>query len=309
MTTEVRISSNHIGWILEAFARESAFAIDLNVNFLIIPTRRREYFYLKTWLRLLRRRISISRRLFIHHTTLLKFKGDLEKCPSRVLLTHFDSDSIITPLLLKKLLKLEMVIVQNNRMKEMLIDRGLDKSKVRVVLGAVDRAQYFPKISMPLRTYVLIVGECKPRKNPELISQVIIDNPKIDFVIHGNGWEQYLLLPHRNLQNLVIIPFSLKNNPELLREATLLLSLSKLEGGPIPVLEALASGTPVLATDTGFSRDVINETNGRVLPVDADVNLISEHLNSLLNLKSKLWNRDLLDGNYTWANLGKAIYE
>jgi glycosyltransferase involved in cell wall biosynthesis len=162
---------------------------------------------------------------------------------------------------------------------------------------------------MPLRTYVLIVGECKPRKNPELISQVIIDNPQIEFVIHGNGWEKYLLLPHRNLQNLVIIPFSLKKNPELLREATLLLSLSKLEGGPIPVLEALASGTPVLATDTGFSRDVINETNGRVLPVDADVNLISEHLNSLLNLKSKLWNRDLLDGNYTWANLGKAIYE
>jgi len=309
MTTEVRISSNHLGWILEAIARESASAINLKVNFLIIPTRRREYLYLKTWLRLLRRNVNISKRLFIHHTTLLKFKGDLRNCPSRVILTHFDSDETINPLLLDKLALLDLIIVQNTRMKEVLLERGLDESKVKVVLGAVDRSLYFPKSSSPLRSYVLIVGECKPRKNPALVSQVVSANPNIEFVIHGNGWEQYFSQRQQKIHNLEIMPFSLKKNPYLLREATLLLSLSKLEGGPIPILEALACGTPVLATDTGFSRDIINETIGRVIPIDASVERVSSELITVMNLKSHLWSKDLLDGNYTWELLGNSIYE
>lgn len=308
MSTEVRLSSNHLGWVLEAFARESASAINLKVKFLIIPARRREYLYFKTWRRLLRRNVGVSQRLFIHHTTLLKFRGNLEKCPSRVVLTHFDSESILTPTLIYKLAKLELVIVQNTRMKNILLDRGLSESKVRVVLGAVDRTQYFPNAFMPLRTYILIVGECKPRKSPELLSQVILANPKMNFVIHGNGWEQYFSDQIKSFDNLEIVPFSLGRNPHLLREATLLLSLSRLEGGPIPILEALASGTPVLATDTGFSRDVLNESNGRVVPIDASVELISHELSSLMKLKKISWNTDLLYGNYTWTILGNSIY-
>ena len=48
--------------------------------------------------------------------------------------------------------------------------------------------------------------------------------------------------------------------------ATLFLSLSKLEGGPIPLIESMRMGVIPSATDTGFARDIIaNGKNGVVI--------------------------------------------
>jgi len=43
-----------------------------------------------------------------------------------------------------------------------------------------------------------------------------------------------------------------------MRDASVFLSNSWFVGGPFPVLEALASGMPALATNTGFALDLIN---------------------------------------------------
>ena len=49
--------------------------------------------------------------------------------------------------------------------------------------------------------------------------------------------------------------------------ATLFLSLSKLEGGPIPLIESMRMGVIPVATDTGFARDIIaHGRNGVVIP-------------------------------------------
>jgi glycosyltransferase involved in cell wall biosynthesis len=49
--------------------------------------------------------------------------------------------------------------------------------------------------------------------------------------------------------------------------ATLFLSLSKLEGGPIPLIESMRMGVIPVATDTGFARDIIaTGKNGVVIP-------------------------------------------
>ena len=49
--------------------------------------------------------------------------------------------------------------------------------------------------------------------------------------------------------------------------AMIFLSLSKLEGGPIPLIESMAMGVIPVATDTGFARDLIVQgKNGLVIP-------------------------------------------
>ena len=47
--------------------------------------------------------------------------------------------------------------------------------------------------------------------------------------------------------------------------------MSNLEGGPIPLIEALNCGMFAIATDTGFARDIIADgINGKIIPVEAD---------------------------------------
>lgn len=307
--TRVRILSNHLGWILEAFAKESASAIGVDISMLILAVSRRDYLNWTLWKSRFKSIRKPIKQVFIHHEALLRFKGDLTKFDSRVVLTHFDSDVTVSKPLMQKLKTMQVVVVQNEFVKKRLLLLGIDEARIRVGCGAVDRSIYFPSASCPERVYVIIVGECKQRKNPQLVSEVILANPQINFLIHGNGWEEYLPKVTLEASNLCIIPFSLRMNPELIRSASLLLSLSKLEGGPIPLLEALASGTPVLATDTGFAREVVMNCSGVVVSSDVDASGVSRHLISLITLKSKVWSFDLLYGKYTWEDLGRAIYE
>ena len=102
--------------------------------------------------------------------------------------------------------------------------------------------------------------------------------------------------------------FSLDKNPELMRSASMLLSLSSNEGGPIPVLEALASGTPVVCTDTGFAPEVVTPKRGLLLREPVEALEVREAILQCreMQLKSTL---DLIKGSFTWEDLGTKIYQ
>lgn len=306
--TEVRILTSHLGWILEAFARESADACGEEIRLVPIPVRRREYMNPNRWSLMRTPNFSRDRVLFLHHETLLRNKKDLLGRDVRLLLTHFEDGNRIDPALLLKLDQVSRVVVQNKSMSGLLIKNGISPAKIRVGFGAVDRETYFPLRKRTSQEFILVVGDCKPRKNPELISQVILRNPHRKFVIHGLHWDKYLSNKVLNSPNMEVINFSKANNPSLMRQATLLLSLSLNEGGPIPVLEALASGTPVLATDTGFCKDVIPTECGTVIPIHSDVEAVSIALNQIWHKKNECWSEDLLDGRFSWNELGKLLY-
>jgi glycosyltransferase involved in cell wall biosynthesis len=151
-------------------------------------------------------------------------------------------------------------------MESYLIASGVSKHAVVRAPGAVSRDIYKPSMAIPDRQFVLFSGDFKYRKNPDLVAKVICSMPDTDFVIHGQNWEIFPPEILNGLPNLKRIDFNLKGQPGLMRQASLYVSLAVVEGGPYPVLEALASGTPVVATDTGFCAEFINDTNGILLP-------------------------------------------
>ncbi len=60
-------------------------------------------------------------------------------------------------------------------------------------------------------------------------------------------------------------------------ENQVFLSLSSLEGGPIPLIDAMAFGMYPVATDTGFARDVILERGfGTLLQIGTSVEEVVE---------------------------------
>jgi glycosyltransferase involved in cell wall biosynthesis len=58
--------------------------------------------------------------------------------------------------------------------------------------------------------------------------------------------------------------------PCLYGSCTAWLFPSESEGFGLPILESMASGTPVIATRAGAAPDLVNETNGALVTMDAD---------------------------------------
>lgn len=250
--------------------------------------------------------------VYFHHDVLLKIsdKKLAESPDNRVHLTHLNSDFSNNRQLITKLGFCSRVIVQNSTVKASLVLAGIDVNKILVALGAVDRNVYFPledseSITKP---YVIVVGDCKPRKRPELLRCVIESAPEINFLIHGKNWREQLGFGDSLPPNTQIKDFKLDDNPDLMRRASAFLNVAEIEGGPYPILEALASGTPVATSASGFASDVVTKNSGEVFPLDASVVDIKSSLLRVMAMKKTSGRLDLLEGKLSWADLGLALY-
>jgi starch synthase (maltosyl-transferring) len=159
---------------------------------------------------------------------------------------------------------------------------GLDPRKTVVIPNAVDGARFqhiapadLTPIGIPAGSPVLItIGRLDVQKGidvllaavPEIIAQV----PSAHFLIVGDGPIRSAL--EQQARSLGIAPYlhwtGLRNDvPELLAAATALVLPSRWEGMPNVVLEALAAGRPVVATDVEGVRDLVSDgINGWVIP-------------------------------------------
>jgi len=301
--------SNFKGWILEALARESAHAINAPINIQYIPTSRRE---IRTFKALRAKNFPNARgnNLFFHHRTFFEIEKrvSLEKSQNRIWLTHFEGEDEIRQLLRRDAI-ISKLFVQNLTLRNIMLESGFSEHKLHVTPGAVDRSEFFPgSISHYDEKYFLFSGDCKPRKNPAYVEWIIRSFPELKFVIHGKDWESFNQGSLISLPNLQIIEFDYSHQGDLLRGATALISVAQNEGGPISILEALACGTPVIATDTGFAKDLIKINAGILISQDLDLNGWRNRLHELIEMKKKAQGLDLLGGEYSWKKLGDDFY-
>ena len=114
---------------------------------------------------------------------------------------------------------------------------------------------------------VILVSNLTSRKRPDLIYEVIKKAPHLKFTIYGKNWSKWNNFENlTKLPNLLIKEFEYELYPKELSNHHLFLSLSDNESGPVPLLESLACGLRVLATDTGTSRDLIKNPDS-IIPI------------------------------------------
>lgn len=308
----VHISNWHTNWILEGIFRESAAACALRPTWQIHATSRRDYLRPKVIRGKLNPQVG-ELNIFTHQQTFFSVIAHnpelIRKTRNRVYFTHFNIGQTLDESQISSLNFCERILVQNKSMQEFLIGFGVSKEIIVRAPGAVNRDFYTCADSFPGKVFVLFSGNFKYRKNPELIARVIAKMSDIDFIIHGLNWDSF---PDRildDLTNIKKINFDLSIQPELMRQASLYVSLSLAEGGPYTVFEALASGTPVVATNTGFCEEFINEANGILLPNPPDLDTVEKSIRLALSMKRNVWNQDLLYGKWQWEDLGRLIYE
>lgn len=63
----------------------------------------------------------------------------------------------------------------------------------------------------------------------------------------------------------------------------LFVNVSRYEGLPVSIMEAMAYGLPVVATDAGATREIVDETNGVLLPVEVTEEMIAEAIEKIVS--------------------------
>jgi len=316
---KVLLLSSFKGWILEGMVRESAEALGIKIKVLFIPQRLQDFFRIKDFADYVLGKKINGNCLFVNQSSYFKAlsSASIKFIPekSRVLYTHKSNEEIEDLEQIKMLQRANKIFVLNSKIKTDLVVSGIAEDKITTVFGAIDRKVYYPinyfntSESLIVDPYVLISGDCKPRKNPNMIIEVIRTMRDVEFVIHGRGWQEYLTNQKINkLVNLKVLQFEITNNPQLVREASAYLSLSELEGGPFPTLESLASGTPVVVTDTGWNKEIVKPGFGTLLSQKFTLIEVLAAINEAIKLKPQVCSLDLLKGEFTWESLGQKLY-
>jgi glycosyltransferase involved in cell wall biosynthesis len=166
---------------------------------------------------------------------------------------------------------------------------GTPAEKIHVIPEGVD-ARFRPasqqqidrvraKHHLPER-FILSVGTIEPRKNLPILFEVLASRREQGLapwplVIAGKpGWLYEPILRQMNelgLQDLVHLTgfFPDDDLPALYNAATLLVMPSRYEGFGLPVLEAMACGTPVICSNTSSLPEVAGEAALLASPDDA----------------------------------------
>jgi glycosyltransferase involved in cell wall biosynthesis len=108
----------------------------------------------------------------------------------------------------------------------------------------------------------------------KLIESSSKSQSKIWWAIRGPGWQDWVERLAGGEGRVTYIPFLLpgKEMGDSYRMLDAFICTSKIEGGPIPLLEAMATGLPCISTGVGYALDSIRDgQNGFLAPFgDAD---------------------------------------
>jgi len=170
-----------------------------------------------------------------------------------------------------------VVVVSDNLAKYMCSDIGIPARKISVIINGIDVERFRPARCPPVKTDKLrigIIARLAPVKDiTTLVRAMVIvnqNNPDLLLSIVGDGPERYLLeslVKELGLSSVVGFHGFRRDIPEVLREMDIFTLCSLSEGTSITLLEAMASGKPVVVTNVGGNPAIIKMgVNGLLVP-------------------------------------------
>ncbi|MBI4790955.1 MAG: glycosyltransferase family 4 protein [Chloroflexi bacterium] len=173
----------------------------------------------------------------------------------------------------------DAVIVFSEKQRELLVDYGVSPKRVRVIPNGADVVAYCPgpsdyKHAINASLLVTYVGRVDPEKN---VGDLLAAFQKLDLpndhklVIVGNGMDLARLRRRAAGDHRIILRGyvgDLKERVRILRAADIFVLPSSIEGLSLALLEAMAAGTAVIATDVGADAEALRGA-GVVIDLDA----------------------------------------
>lgn len=227
----------------------------------------------------------------------------------------------------------------SHRLKNYMIRKyqisGIDNKyieRLQVVHNGIDTREFNPNIqvkskfklrfSIPENVPVIsFIGRFYSEKKPllfvKIAKNVVARSPaELKFVMAGDGLEfnkVTAMIKNYGLEEHFVLTGMLDSVAELLKDTYILLVVSRNEGIPLVVLEAMSMGVPVISTDVGAISEVLerNGTNGFL--IDVDENTVESFTSKILGLLQGKTNyctlaekaRETISSKFTLQVMGK----
>ncbi len=192
-----------------------------------------------------------------------------------IVFTHLNRGS--EPRFYRTALKADAITVMSFEGRKNLIKLGVDPRKIRVAYCGTDHTQF-------RKRNVGVVGSKQP--NGRKRGHILLDlawrmDPNwlqlLRFYIIGVEWEPLVEELKAAGLDVVYIP-GIDDDKEMLsfyHTFDVLLSTGYEEGGPMPIIEAMKAGVPVLTPDYGFGYDLLTDVDKYYTVEDLEKKLIA----------------------------------
>lgn len=185
------------------------------------------------------------------------------------------------------------LLAVSGALKADMVALGMDANKIRVHYTGLDQCRFVPRDRASEKTklgltgpVILSVGALIPRKNQHLLIEALSALPDVILLLAGKGESEadYRALADRldvsgRVRFLGSVPHD--DLPALFAAADIMALVSESEGLANAWVEALACGTPIIASDVGGIRELVKtEAAGRI--VDRNPSAIAEAARAIL---------------------------
>lgn len=283
------------GWILEAICKEIAAHISGTVTFHYSVSN-----------------LPPAKIYFISHYSMVPVivRKNPSVLKSKILVWYTHPRKIDTGdrELIYVLNRVHKVICTCSEYVKKLVQMGLEENKVTCVLGGADPDFFYART----RSKDGKIGFCsgyRPHKSPDLILNIIKAMPHRKFLLVGREWSKSDRFSEMiGLQNFEYVEAPYKDYPRLYAQMDVFVSPSRIEGGPIPLLEAMMANVVPVASNTGFAPDlIIDGQNGFLFDID------KTSLNQIVRLIEKAFELEVnvraTVSHLCWRNFSKQIQD
>jgi len=192
----------------------------------------------------------------------------------------------------------EIVITPSDHLKSFVSGIGYSKKILKINNGVnitdINRANE-SKADINL----IIISRLVVQKNINIVIEAmkLLDNKNLKLSIIGEGGEFSKLesaIHDLNLQNQVKLLGKIDNNKisQFLLTADIFIQASDYEGLPHSVLEAINYEVPILSTETGGCKDLLNDgERGFIIPIPPDKKVIAENISFIIENKAEATKR------------------
>lgn len=209
------------------------------------------------------------------------------------------------------------VVAVSERVKEELMAIGVPETQIQVIINGVDLNEFVPGPAARLLlglpegvTLALFAGDIRtPRKNLDTVLRALVSVPELHLLVAGAtpGSPYPALSKQLGLSGRVHFLGFRRDIPTLMRASDLFVFPSRYEACSLVLLEALASGLPVITATTAGGAEVVTPECGIVLPDPNDAGALATAMIALAENQERRQKMSLaartVAEKYSWSRM------